>query len=73
MNEHIIGLAIWSSLLGTAILTSPLFEYFMLKKWFDKPTGGANLFVYGMISTMVHILYVYKFIEAVINDTPYLR
>lgn len=73
MNGHILDLAIWGTLVVNAVLSQPVAGYFMYKKFFDKPLGATNLFVYGLLCTLIYIFYAYKFIEAVINDTPYLR
>lgn len=72
MNEHIFGLAIWSSLVLPMFTTRIATRYFQWREAYKEPHGKLNLFVSDLVAWPFEILFIYKFIEALANDLPYV-
>lgn len=72
MNDHIFGLAIWSSLVLPLFTTRVVSRYFMYRDSYDAPHGKLKLFLTDLFAWPFEILFIYKFIEALTNDLPYV-
>lgn len=70
MNEHIFGLAVWGTLVAQNVIWFPLYAW---KRYEDSIKHPRVTFVSSVLYNIIVIFEVYKFIEAVINDAPYLR